>query len=41
MNLRIGKNNINNIKINRIFLYPKISCILFYEFNYRRIAYIF
>lgn len=41
MNLKIGKKNFNNIKINRLFLYPKIICILYYEKDYRHIAYIF
>lgn len=42
LNLKLGKRNFSsNIKINKIFLYSNTVCILYYEHNYRNIAYIF
>lgn len=37
-----GKHNLsNNMYINKVYLYSNSSCILYYENNYRNIAYIF
>lgn len=42
LNLTIGKKNLNdNTFINRIAVYPRTICILYYDYNYRNIGFIF